>query len=80
MAVSDCAPGASAAASSSLRLGGMFVQSDKFVRAHGGRIGDIAISGQESNYTTWRLCKMNLAVRGIDEQRGQLPQGRAAGS
>ena len=35
-------------------------------RAHGGRIGDIAIYGQESNYTTWRLCKMNLAVRGID--------------
>ena len=33
---------------------------------HGGRIGDIAIYGQESNYTTWRLCKMNLAVRGID--------------
>jgi type I restriction enzyme M protein len=46
--------------------GGMFVQSDKFVRQHGGRIGDIAIYGQESNYTTWRLAKMNLAVRGID--------------
>jgi type I restriction enzyme M protein len=46
--------------------GGMFVQSEKFVLAHGGRIGDIAIYGQESNYTTWRLCKMNLAVRGID--------------
>ena len=46
--------------------GGMFVQSEKFVEAHGGRIGDIAIYGQESNYTTWRLCKMNLAVRGID--------------
>ncbi|RRN55506.1 SAM-dependent DNA methyltransferase [Pseudoxanthomonas sp. SGNA-20] len=46
--------------------GGMFVQSDKFVQEHGGRIGDIAIYGQESNYTTWRLCKMNLAVRGID--------------
>ncbi len=46
--------------------GGMFVQSDKFVREHGGRIGDIAIYGQESNYTTWRLAKMNLAVRGID--------------
>ncbi|WP_291511545.1 class I SAM-dependent DNA methyltransferase [Acidithiobacillus sp.] len=46
--------------------GGMFVQSEKFVREHGGRIGDIAIYGQESNYTTWRLCKMNLAVRGID--------------
>ncbi|TSE27285.1 Type I restriction enzyme EcoKI M protein [Tepidimonas sediminis] len=46
--------------------GGMFVQSEKFVEEHGGRIGDIAIYGQEINYTTWRLCKMNLAVRGID--------------
>ncbi len=46
--------------------GGMFVQSEKFVKEHGGRIGDIAIYGQESNYTTWRLAKMNLAVRGID--------------
>jgi len=46
--------------------GGMFVQSERFVEAHGGRIGDIAIYGQESNYTTWRLAKMNLAVRGID--------------
>jgi len=44
----------------------MFVQSEKFVAEHGGRIGDIAIYGQESNYTTWRLAKMNLAVRGID--------------
>ncbi len=46
--------------------GGMFVQSEKFVQAHGGRIGDIAVYGQESNQTTWRLCKMNLAIRGID--------------
>lgn len=46
--------------------GGMFVQSEKFVAEHGGRIGDIAIYGQESNHTTWRLAKMNLAVRGID--------------
>ena len=46
--------------------GGMFVQSEKFALEHGGRIGDIAIYGQESNYTTWRLCKMNLAVRGVD--------------
>lgn len=46
--------------------GGMFVQSEKFVQEHGGRIGDIAVYGQESNYTTWRLAKMNLAVRGID--------------
>ena len=46
--------------------GGMFVQSERFVEEHGGRIGDIAIYGQESNYTTWRLAKMNLAVRGFD--------------
>jgi type I restriction enzyme M protein len=48
--------------------GGMFVQSEKFVEEHGGRLGDIAIYGQESNYTTWRLAKMNLAVRGIDAE------------
>lgn len=48
--------------------GGMFVQSEKFVESHKGRIGDIAIYGQESNHTTWRLCKMNLAVRGIDAE------------
>lgn len=48
--------------------GGMFVQSEEFVEEHGGRIGDISIYGQESNYTTWRLCKMNLAVRGIDAE------------
>lgn len=46
--------------------GGMFVQSEKFVQAHGGRVGDISIYGQESNATTWRLCKMNLAIRGIE--------------
>lgn len=46
--------------------GGMFVQAERFLEAHGGRIGQLAIYGQESNYTTWRLAKMNLAVRGID--------------
>jgi len=46
--------------------GGMFVQSERFVLAHGGRVGDIAIYGQEMNNTTWRLAKMNMAVRGID--------------
>ena len=52
--------------------GGMFVQSEKFIKAHGGKIGDISIYGQESNPTTWRLCKMNLAIRGIEAniQRG----------
>lgn len=46
--------------------GGMFVQSEKFIQAHGGRIGDLSIFGQESNQTTWRLCVMNIAIRGID--------------
>ncbi|MCG8556773.1 MAG: type I restriction-modification system subunit M [Proteobacteria bacterium] len=50
--------------------GGMFVQSEKFVEAHDGRIGDISIYGQESNPTTWRLAKMNLAIRGIDANLG----------
>ncbi len=50
--------------------GGMFVQSEKFIEAHSGKIGDISIYGQESNYTTWRLAKMNLAIRGIDAQIG----------
>lgn len=45
---------------------GMFVQSEEFIAAHGGTIGDLSIYGQESNYTTWRLAKMNLAIRGID--------------
>jgi len=53
--------------------GGMFVQSEKFVQAHGGRIGDISIYGQESNYTTWRLAKMNLAIRGIEANLGKEP-------
>ena len=48
--------------------GGMFVQSERFVESHEGRTGDIAIYGQESNHTTWRLCRMNLAVRGIDAE------------
>jgi len=48
--------------------GGMFVSSEQFIEAHRGRIGDISIYGQESNYTTWRLAKMNLAIRGIEAQ------------
>ncbi len=52
--------------------GGMFVSSEKFIEAHSGKLGDISIYGQESNYTTWRLAKMNLAVRGID---GQIVHG-----
>ncbi len=46
--------------------GGMFVQSEKFIQEHGGRIGQISVYGQESNHTTWRLANMNLAIRGID--------------
>ncbi len=49
---------------------GMFVQSEEFIRAHGGRLGDISILGQESNPTTWRLAKMNLAIRGIEANLG----------
>jgi type I restriction enzyme M protein len=47
----------------------MFVQSEKFVEEHQGRINDISIYGQESNQTTWRLAKMNLAIRGIDSSQ-----------
>jgi type I restriction enzyme M protein len=46
----------------------MFVNSEKFIESHNGKLGDISIYGQESNYTTWRLAKMNLAIRGIDAQ------------
>src|SRR3989475_4705174 len=52
--------------------GGRFVSSEKFIEAHSGRVGDISIYGQESNYTTWRLAKMNLAIRGIE---GQIAHG-----
>ena len=49
--------------------GGMFVQSEKFVTEHQGKLNDISIFGQESNQTTWRLAKMNLAIRGIDSSQ-----------
>ncbi|OME46854.1 N-6 DNA methylase [Paenibacillus odorifer] len=51
--------------------GGMFVQSEKFVEEHQGKLGDIAVYGQESNPTTWKLCKMNLAIRGLDSNLGE---------
>ena len=51
--------------------GGMFVQSERFVQVHGGSVHALSIFGQESNPTTWRLCKMNLAIRGIDGNIGQ---------
>jgi type I restriction enzyme M protein len=50
--------------------GGMFVQSEQFIEEHGGQKGDIRIFGQESNLTTWRLAKMNLAMRGLDADLG----------
>jgi type I restriction enzyme M protein len=53
--------------------GGMFVQSEKFIEAHGGKLGDVSIYGQESNPTTWRLAAMNLAIRGIDYNLGREP-------
>jgi type I restriction enzyme M protein len=52
---------------------GMFVQSQKFIEAHGGRRGDVSIYGQESNPTTWRLAAMNLAIRGMDYNLGREP-------
>ncbi len=51
--------------------GGMFVQSERFVEAHGGKVDDIAVYGQESNPTTWKLSKMNLAIRGITSDLGK---------
>jgi type I restriction enzyme M protein len=51
--------------------GGMFVQSEKFVESHGGKLGDISIYGQESNATTRRLAVMNLAIRGIEADIGK---------
>lgn len=47
----------------------MFVHSEKFVKEHQGKVNDISIYGQESNQTTWRLAKMNLAIRGIDSSQ-----------
>ena len=52
---------------------GMFVQSERFVEAHGGQKTDISIFGQESNPTTWRLAHMNLAIRGIEANLGLHP-------
>jgi len=46
--------------------GGMFIQSEKFVKEHGGRLGDLSVYGQEYIETTWRLSRMNLAIRGLD--------------
>ena len=53
--------------------GGFFVQSEKFVEQHGGRIGQLSVYGQESNPTTWRLASMNMAIRGMDFDFGKEP-------
>jgi len=53
--------------------GGFFVQSEKFVEEHGGRIGQLSVYGQESNPTTWRLASMNMAIRGMDFDFGKEP-------
>lgn len=50
--------------------GGMFVQSEKFVKDHQGRVDNLSIYGQELNSTTWKLCKMNLAIRGLEGNLG----------
>lgn len=54
--------------------GGMFVQSAAFVRNHQGNINNISVYGQESNPTTWRMAKMNLAIRGVDCNLGEIPE------
>lgn len=53
--------------------GGFFVQSEKFIQEHGGRIGQISVYGQESNPTTWRLASINMAIRGMDFDFGKEP-------
>lgn len=53
--------------------GGFFVQSERFVEEHGGRIGQISVYGQEANPTTWRLASMNMAIRGMDFDFGKEP-------
>ncbi len=53
--------------------GGFFVQSEEFVKEHGGRIGQLSVYGQESNPTTWRLASMNMAIRGMDFDFGKEP-------
>ncbi|MCP3956479.1 MAG: type I restriction-modification system subunit M [bacterium] len=53
--------------------GGFFVQSEKFIKKHGGKLGNLSVYGQESNPTTWRLAAMNMAIRGIDFNFGKEP-------
>jgi type I restriction enzyme M protein len=53
--------------------GGFFVQSERFIEEHGGKLGQLSVYGQESNPTTWRLAAMNMAIRGIDFNFGKEP-------
>ena len=53
--------------------GGFFVQSEKFIGEHQGKIGDVSIYGQEANHTTWQLAAMNMVIRGIDFNFGKQP-------
>jgi len=53
--------------------GGFFVQSENFITAHEGKIGDVSIYGQEANHTTWQLAAMNMVIRGIDFNFGKEP-------
>ena len=53
--------------------GGFFVQSERFIEEHGGKLGSLSVYGQESNPTTWRLAAMNMAIRGIDFNFGKEP-------
>ena len=59
--------------------GGMFVQSERFIEAHGGKIGDVSIYGQEANPTTWRLAAMNLATK-MQQLTEKLGEQMAKGS
>ncbi|KIH77488.1 type I restriction enzyme M protein [Geoalkalibacter ferrihydriticus] len=53
--------------------GGFFVQSEKFIKEHGGKLGNVSIYGQEYNHTTWQLAAMNMVIRGLDFNFGKEP-------
>lgn len=53
--------------------GGFFVQSEQFIKEHGGKLGNVSIYGQEYNHTTWQLAAMNMVIRGLDFNFGKEP-------
>jgi type I restriction enzyme M protein len=53
--------------------GGFFVQSEEFIKEHGGKLGNVSIYGQEYNHTTWQLAAMNMVIRGLDFNFGKEP-------